>query len=76
MEEYAEQFESLQFQITMLDQGMGSTYFVSQFIKGLKSEIRNWVQGQVPSTIERAVMLAKMQQNIQEKGKGKFHSNL
>lgn len=51
---------------------MGDTYFISQFIKGLKPEIRDWVQGQVPHTMERAVMLAKMQQHIQDKGKSKF----
>jgi hypothetical protein len=51
----------------MYDQGMGDTYFISQFVKGLKPEIRYQVQGQVPATMERAVMLAKIQQQIQEK---------
>jgi hypothetical protein len=50
---------------------MGDTYFISQFIKGLKPEIRYQVQGQVPSTMERAIMLAKIQQQIQEKSKGR-----
>lgn len=67
VEEYATEFEALQLQITMFDQGMSETYFVSQFINGLKSEICYAVQGQVPGCMERAVMLAKIQQKIHEK---------
>ena len=61
------EFEALQYQVAMHDLGMADTYFVSQFIKGLKPEIRYPVQGQVPGNMEKAVMLAKMQQIIQEK---------
>jgi hypothetical protein len=50
---------------------MGDTYFISQFVKGLKPKIINQVQGQVPATMERVVMLAKIQQQIQEKSKGR-----
>lgn len=62
----------------MHNQGMGDTYFISQFIKGLKPEIRYQVQGQVPATMERAIMLAKIQQSIQGKAgyrtqKSSFH---
>jgi len=67
VEEYVSEFEALQYQVAMHDLGMADTYFVSQFIKGLKPEIRYSVQGQVPGTMEKAVMLAKMQQIIQEK---------
>lgn len=72
VEEYVMAFEALQFQIVMHDQGMGGTYFISQFIKGLKPEIRYQVEGQVPETMERAIMLAKIQQTIQEKAKSKM----
>ncbi|RLN03399.1 uncharacterized protein C2845_PM13G02930 [Panicum miliaceum] len=47
-------------------------YFISQFIKDLKPELRYQVQGQVPDTMERAVMLAKIQEQIQERNKGRF----
>lgn len=67
VEDYVAEFEALQYQIAVQDQGMGETYFISQFIKGLKPEIRYVVQGQVPDTMERAVMLAKIQQQIQDK---------
>lgn len=55
----------------MHDQRMGDTYFISQFIKGLKPNICYAVQGQVPETMEKAVRLAKIQQTIQAKAKGK-----
>ena len=67
VEEYVSKFEALQYQVAMHDLGMGDTYFVSQFIKGLKPEIRYPVQGQVPGTMEKAMMLAKIQQTIQDK---------
>jgi len=76
VEEYVSEFEALQYQVAMHDLGMGDTYFVSQFIKGLKPEIRYSVQGQVPGTMEKAVMLAKIQQSIQDKTKhtgSRFH---
>lgn len=72
VEEYVGEFEALQYQISMYDQGMSDTYFIAQFLKGLKSDIRHAVQGQVPITMERAVMLAKIQQRIQEKSKAQM----
>lgn len=55
----------------MHDQCMGDTYFISQFIGGLKPEVRYAVQGQVLATMERAVMLAKLQKQIQQNRKGR-----
>lgn len=37
MEEYTEAFEALHYQIVMHDPGMRETYFISQYIKGLKT---------------------------------------
>lgn len=71
VEEYVTEFEALQFQIVVHNPGMGDTYFVSQFIKGLKSDIRFLVHGQVPQTMERAIMVVKIQQSIQERSKTK-----
>jgi hypothetical protein len=43
--EYAAEFEALQYQITMHDLGMGDAYFISQFIEGLRPEIRSKYRG-------------------------------
>lgn len=67
VEDYAAAFKTLQFQVDMHSGGMPDTYFVSQFIRGLKPDIRYAVQGQVPHSMEQAVMLARIQQQIQEK---------
>jgi hypothetical protein len=41
------------------------TFFVSQFLKGLKPEIRLSVASQIPETLDRAVLLAHVQQDPQ-----------
>jgi hypothetical protein len=69
VEEYATAFEALQYQISMHDLGMSDAFFISQFIKWLKPELRYVVQGQVPATMESAIRLAKIQESIQEKSK-------
>lgn len=45
------------------------TFFVSQFIKGLKYEIRVPVASQIPETLDRAMMLAHVQQDLQAQKK-------
>lgn len=40
VEDYVEAFQNLHYQIIMHDPGMGETYFITQFIKGLKPELR------------------------------------
>ena len=64
LEDYISAFVNLQYQITMYNTGMDQIYFVTQFIKGLKPELRFGVQSQVPDTMQRAIMLARVQQQI------------
>jgi hypothetical protein len=56
----------------MHNTGYDKMFFITQFTRGLKPEISAAVQAKVPSTMERAVMLAKIQQQLQEKGKHKY----
>jgi hypothetical protein len=42
---------------------------VTQFIKGLKPEIQNVVQVHLPITVDKAVLLVQMQQEVLEKNK-------
>lgn len=48
-------------------------FFITQFRGGLKQEIGATIQSQVPETMERGVMLAKVQQQLWERGKLKFY---
>lgn len=66
VEEYQMQFESLSYQISMQNPNYDEQFYVSQFIKGLKSEIRGMVEAQVPETVERAILLAIVQQEVLE----------
>jgi hypothetical protein len=50
--------------VTMRNPHYDEHFFVTQFIKGLKSELCNMVEAQVPDSIERAVLLARIQQEI------------
>lgn len=66
------EFENLQFQIEMHNTGYDKMFFITQFSRGLKPEIGAVVQSQVPQTMERAIMVARVQQNLLEKGRTRF----
>jgi hypothetical protein len=53
----------------MYNPNYDENFFISQFIKGLKAEIRGAVESHVPDTLERAVLLAHVQQEISEANK-------
>jgi hypothetical protein len=75
IEEYFKEFQELQFQICMHNDGYGDLFFASQFVNGLKEEIKYTVQAQVPEDVERALLLAKIQQRIVERGKAKYQKS-
>ena len=71
VEQYAVAFENLQYELCMHNDGFGELFFVSQFVKGLRYDIGAVVQSQLPQTVDRAILLAKVQQQVLEKGKTK-----
>ena len=73
LEQYITSFEDLQYQVTMHNSELGELFFTTQFLKGLKSEIGNVVQAQVPEIVERAILLAKIQQQVMDKSKVKWN---
>jgi ribosomal protein L32 len=64
VEEYQQQFEELSYQVAIQNTHYDEQFYVSQFIRGLKSELRAAVESQVPETVERAILLALVQQEI------------
>lgn len=56
--EYQAQFEELLYQVSMHNPNYDEQFFVSQFIRGLKPELRGAVEAHVPETVERAILLA------------------
>jgi len=71
VEEYASEFASLQFQISMHNSGYGELFFVTQFIKGLRDDIQTAVQLQLPDKVNKAILLAKIQPKMLDRGKYK-----
>ena len=58
--------------VTMHNSELGELFFVTQFLRGLKPEIGNVVQSQIPDTLERAMLLARIQNQVLEKGKSRW----
>jgi hypothetical protein len=69
VEEYQLHFEELSYQIAIQNPHYDEQFYVSQFIKGLKSDIRAAVESQVPESVERAILLALVQQEVLAEGK-------
>lgn len=71
LDTYISAFEDLQYKLMMHNTGFDDLFFVTQFIKGLKLDIACVVQSHIPETMERAILLAKIQQQVLDKNKGK-----
>lgn len=66
VEEYQREFQTLVYQVSMYNPNYDENFFIAQFIKGLKAELRGMVEAQVPETLERAYLLARVQQEVLE----------
>jgi hypothetical protein len=64
VEEYQLQFQELSYQLAIQNPNYDEQFYVSHFIRGLKKEIRAMVESQVPETLERAIVLALVQQEV------------
>uniref|UniRef100_A0ACD5UK05 Uncharacterized protein n=1 Tax=Avena sativa TaxID=4498 RepID=A0ACD5UK05_AVESA len=64
VEEYIQEFQKLVYQVSMFNPHYGTIFFISQFIKGLKFELQGTVEAHIPDTLERAYLIAKVQQEI------------
>lgn len=69
VDEYCAKFQELVYKITSHNPNYDDTFLVSQFLKGLKAEIRLPVASQIPETLDRAMLLAHVQQDLQSQQK-------
>jgi hypothetical protein len=60
--EYRSAFETIMYQLISLDPSLNTKFFVSQFVLGLKDELRTAVRLQAPTSVTRAVSLARIQE--------------
>ncbi|WVZ78969.1 hypothetical protein U9M48_026604 [Paspalum notatum var. saurae] len=72
VEAYTTAFEALQFEICMHNSTYDDLFFTSQYIASLKDDIRGVVEPQVPSTVEQASRIAKIQQRLLDRNRAKF----
>jgi hypothetical protein len=75
VEDYTTQFQALQFTITMQNPSYDEMFFTPQYIRGLKEEIRGTVEPQMPTSVHKASIIAKIQQGMIERNKARYHIN-
>ena len=68
MEEYTLAFQALQYDITMHNSHYDDIFFASSYVAGLKDDIKAVVEPYVPVTVDRAAVIAKIQQRRKEQG--------
>lgn len=67
VQEYRQQFETCMYHLLSLDSSLSPKFFVSQFLLGLKDELRLGVRLQSPTSITRAAVFARIQEEELEK---------
>lgn len=72
VEEYLKEFDEIRYSTSVHNHTLDETLFVAHFIKGLKPELQGVVQSHLPTTVDRAALLAQMHQSILEKQKHKL----
>jgi hypothetical protein len=70
--EYRMDFEVTMYHLLSLDATLNSRFFVTQFVLGLKDELCTAVRLQAPTSVTRAVALARIQEEEMEHHKPKF----
>lgn len=72
VEEYTSLFQALQFDITMHNPHYDDMFFTPKYVMGLKEEIRGTVEAQLPATVQKASIIARIQQGVLERSKSKY----
>lgn len=69
VEEYKKKFEQLMYHVRLYDSTLSETLLVTQFVLGLKDDIRASVESQCPETVSKAAQLALIQEHILDRQK-------
>ena len=60
VEEYTTQFQTLQYQVNMHNSQYDVIFYTTQYMRGLKDELRGIVEAQMPTTVLKASIIAKI----------------
>jgi hypothetical protein len=69
LDSYVSEFEQARYGLAVHNSEFDETFFVTYFVRGLKYELQDVVQVQTPSTVDRAIHLAQLQQEVLEHNK-------
>jgi hypothetical protein len=69
VEEYKLQFDQLVYHILLYNHSLSETMLVSQFLLGLKEDLRHVVEMHLPNSVSQAAILAYVQEHLTEKSK-------
>ena len=69
VQEYRAQFNQLVYRVRLCEGGLSETMLVTQFILGLKEEIKGAVEIQLPTTVHKAAEYALVQESLLDRGK-------
>jgi len=75
VEDYTKAFRALQFELTMHNSHYDELFFATNYVEGLRDDIKATVEPHVPVTVDRAVVIAKIQQRTLERNKSKSNKN-
>lgn len=64
MELYKQQFLQLVYTVRLYEPALSDTFLVTRFIMGLKEELRNVMELQMPTTVQLAAMYAFVQEGL------------
>lgn len=69
VEEYSQAFNDIRYAATLHNPELDETLFVTHYVRGLKSEIQSQVMARTPKTVDKAMRLAQLYQEIAEKNR-------
>lgn len=71
LDQYIKEFDRIRYGVAVHNPVFDEIFFVTHFVRGLKYDIQSVVRMQMPTTVDRAIVLAQTQHDILEQAKGK-----
>jgi hypothetical protein len=69
--EYTKEFEEVRYRVAIHNSEIDEVFFVEQYIRGLKFELQGLVQTALPSSVNRAMILAELHQTNLDKARAR-----
>jgi hypothetical protein len=70
-EDCTKEFEDIHFQVSMFNSGVDDMFFTSHYVNGLRDGNMNSVQNKLPNSVDKASLLARLQQQVLDQTKAR-----